>query len=63
MVLMSFRVAFPDMVPQTEEPYATAWIGYKYIGRIRPSDGLVVLLREPVSLHALSDPFFVLREA
>ncbi|KAF8841882.1 hypothetical protein BDN67DRAFT_966604 [Paxillus ammoniavirescens] len=32
----------------TEEPYATAWIGYKYIGRIRPSDGLVVLLREPL---------------
>ena len=33
---------------QTEAPHATAWNGYKYIGRIRPSDGLVVLLREPV---------------
>ncbi|KAF8549840.1 hypothetical protein OG21DRAFT_1488240 [Imleria badia] len=32
----------------TEAPYATAWNGYKYIGRIRPSDGLVVLLREPL---------------
>ncbi|KAF9221739.1 hypothetical protein BS17DRAFT_757110 [Gyrodon lividus] len=32
----------------TEEPYAAAWNGYKYIGRIRPSDGLVVLLREPL---------------
>ncbi|KAG8215335.1 hypothetical protein J3R82DRAFT_8929 [Butyriboletus roseoflavus] len=32
----------------TEAPYATAWNGYKYIGRIRLSDGLVVLLREPL---------------
>ncbi|KAF8440020.1 hypothetical protein L210DRAFT_368466 [Boletus edulis BED1] len=32
----------------TEAPYAAAWNGYKYIGRIRPSDGLVVLLREPL---------------
>lgn len=38
-----------DVCPQTEEPYATAWNGYKYIGRIRPSDGFVVLLQEPVS--------------
>ncbi|KAH0834088.1 hypothetical protein J3R83DRAFT_11373 [Lanmaoa asiatica] len=32
----------------TEAPYAMAWNGYKYIGRIRPSDGLIVLLREPL---------------
>lgn len=37
------------VVGKTEEPYATAWNGYKYIGRIRPSDGLVVLLREPMT--------------
>lgn len=37
-----------DRPRQTEAPYATAWNGYRYIGRIRPSDGLVVLLREPV---------------
>ncbi|KAG2151013.1 uncharacterized protein EDB93DRAFT_1083671 [Suillus bovinus] len=33
----------------TEEPYTAAWGGYRYIGRIRPSDGLIVLLREPLN--------------
>lgn len=37
-----------DVPLQTEEPYATAWNSYRYIGRVRPCDGLVVLLREPV---------------
>ncbi|OAX40985.1 hypothetical protein K503DRAFT_558481 [Rhizopogon vinicolor AM-OR11-026] len=32
----------------TEERYAAAWGGYRYMGRIRPSDGLIVLLREPL---------------
>ncbi|KAG1842392.1 hypothetical protein DFJ58DRAFT_56735 [Suillus subalutaceus] len=32
----------------TEDRYAAAWGGYRYIGRIRPSDGLIVLLREPL---------------
>ncbi|KAL4065503.1 hypothetical protein V8B97DRAFT_2025765 [Scleroderma yunnanense] len=48
------------VVGETEEPYATAWNGYKYIGRIRPSDGLVVLLREPVSHHALTKTLFLM---
>ncbi|KAI6037967.1 hypothetical protein EDC04DRAFT_2068919 [Pisolithus marmoratus] len=39
------------IVGETEEPYASAWNGYKYIGRVRPSDGLVILLREPHDLH------------
>ncbi|KAG2078452.1 hypothetical protein BDR04DRAFT_1041415 [Suillus decipiens] len=32
----------------TEDRYAAAWGGYRYMGRIRPSDGLIVLLREPL---------------
>ncbi|KAH7911287.1 hypothetical protein BJ138DRAFT_1113337 [Hygrophoropsis aurantiaca] len=32
----------------TETRHAEAWGGYKYIGRIRPSDGLIVLLRVPL---------------
>lgn len=35
------------IIGETEEPYATAWNSYRYIGRVRPCDGLVVLLREP----------------
>ncbi|KAH7927561.1 hypothetical protein BV22DRAFT_1031606 [Leucogyrophana mollusca] len=34
--------------PQTETRHAEAWGGYKYIGRIRPTDGLIVLLRVPL---------------
>ncbi|KAG2130357.1 hypothetical protein DEU56DRAFT_467515 [Suillus clintonianus] len=33
----------------TEDRYAAAWGGYRYMGRIRPSDGLIVLLREPLN--------------
>lgn len=40
------------IVGETEEPYASAWNGYKYIGRVRPSDGLVILVRGPHDTHA-----------
>jgi len=33
---------------QTDHERGLAWGAFKYIGRMRPSDGLVVLLREPV---------------
>ncbi|EGO03025.1 hypothetical protein SERLA73DRAFT_70490 [Serpula lacrymans var. lacrymans S7.3] len=33
---------------KTEDRFRDAWGGYSYIGRIRPSDGLIVLLREPL---------------
>ncbi|KAI6112052.1 hypothetical protein EV401DRAFT_234578 [Pisolithus croceorrhizus] len=39
------------IVGETEEPYASAWNGYKYIGRVRPSDGLVILVRGPHDVH------------
>lgn len=39
------------IVGETEEPYASAWRGYKYVGRVRPSDGLIVLVREPAEDH------------
>jgi hypothetical protein len=41
----TFHISF---VRQTEDRHAAAWGGYRYMGRIRPSDGLIVLLREPV---------------
>ncbi|KAF7297340.1 hypothetical protein MIND_00967400 [Mycena indigotica] len=34
---------------QTDDPYATAWGHFKFVGRIRMSDGLVVLRRESVA--------------
>jgi hypothetical protein len=34
---------------QTEHEYGEAWGNYKFIGQIRPSDGMVILLRESVS--------------
>lgn len=35
-------------VSQTEDTHAAAWGGYSVLGRVRLSDGLVVLKRESV---------------
>lgn len=43
---------------QTSLERQPAWGAFKYIGRIRPSDGLVILLREPV--RTLSPSIFLL---
>lgn len=34
---------------QTDDPYATAWGEFKIIGRVRLTDGLIVLKRESAS--------------
>ena len=36
---------------QTTEHHGNAWGQYSYIGRVRPWDGLIVLLRTPVCIH------------
>ena len=42
---------------QTDHERGLAWGAFKYIGRMRPSDGLVVLLREPVRAFPLIPPW------
>lgn len=58
--ISSRPIRLSDRARQTEAPYAMAWNGYRYIGRIRPLDGLVVLLREsvcdPFRCHTIGSP-------
>jgi hypothetical protein len=36
---------------QTEAPLQLSWGNFEYSGRVRVSDGLVVLVRQSVGLH------------
>ncbi|KAJ7146190.1 hypothetical protein C8R44DRAFT_756817, partial [Mycena epipterygia] len=47
--LIAENVADVIVTGQTDDPYATAWGGFKVFGRVRLSDGLVVLKRESVA--------------
>ncbi|THH07597.1 hypothetical protein EW145_g3270 [Phellinidium pouzarii] len=41
---------------ETDFDHGRAWGFYKFIGRIRDADGLVILLRFPVSVHSQYNP-------